>query len=37
MYVYCDMIEPQIVRSNALKLLRVVPVNASNRDQTLAK
>ena len=33
MYVYCDVIEPQRVGSNALILLRVVPVNASNQDQ----
>lgn len=25
MYVYCDIVEPQVVGSNALKLLRVVP------------
>ena len=37
MYVYCDVIEPQMVGSNALKLLRVVPVNASHQDQRQAK
>ena len=37
MYVYCDVIEPQRVGSNALILLRVVPVNASNQDQRKAK
>ena len=29
MYIYCDVIEPQMVGSNALKLLRVVPMIAA--------
>lgn len=33
MNVYCVVIDPQMVGSNALILLRVVPVNASNQDQ----
>lgn len=37
MYVYCDIIEPQRVGSNALKSLRVVPVTSGTRDQTQAK
>lgn len=37
MYVYCDIIEPQMVGSNALKLLRVVPVTSGTQDQTQAK
>ena len=37
MYVYCDVIEPQMVGLNALKLRRVVPVNASHQDQRQAK
>lgn len=37
MYAYCDIIEPQMVGSNALKLLRVVPVASGTQDQTQAK
>lgn len=37
MYVYCDVVEPQMVGSNALKLLRVVPVTHSTHDQMQAK
>lgn len=38
MYIYCDIVESQIVGSNALKLLRVIPVSTaadieSNQDQ----
>ena len=33
MYVYCVVIEIQMVGSNSLILLRVVPVNASNQEQ----
>ena len=33
MNVYCVVIDPKMVGSNALILLRVVPVNASNQDQ----
>ena len=36
MYVYCDIIDPQIVGSNALKLLRVIP-NQVERDQKQSK
>ena len=36
MYVYCYVIEPQMVGSNALTLPRVIPVNASNQDQRQA-
>ena len=34
--MYCDIIDPKIVRSNALKLLRVIP-NQGKRDQKQSK
>lgn len=34
MYVYCDIIEPQMVGSNALKLFRVFLVTSGTQDQT---
>lgn len=37
MYVYCDVVESQMVGSNAFKLLRVVPVTHSTHDQMQAK
>lgn len=37
MYVYCDIIEPQMVGSNALKLFRVFLVTSGTQDQTQAK
>lgn len=30
MYIYCDIVESQIVDSNALKLLRVIPVSTAD-------
>lgn len=32
MYVYCDIVEPQIVGSNALQLLRVIPVSTNDSE-----
>ena len=37
MYVYCDLIQPQTVGSNALKLLRVVPCTFHLEDSKQAK
>lgn len=37
MYAYCDIIEPQMVGSKALKLLRVGPVTSVTQDQRQAK
>lgn len=37
MYVYCDIIEPQMVRFNTLQLLRVVPVTSGTQVQKQAK
>jgi hypothetical protein len=33
MYVYCDIVDPQIVGSNELKFLRVVPCSSQGQDK----
>ena len=37
MYVYCDIVDPQIVGSNELKLLRVVPFSSQSEDRHQAR
>ena len=37
MYVYCDIVDPQIVGSNELKLLRVVPFTSDGEDKHQAR
>jgi hypothetical protein len=37
MYVYCDIVDPQIVGSNELKLLRVVPFTSQGEDKHQAR
>jgi hypothetical protein len=37
MYVYCDIVDPQIVGSNELKLLRVVPFSSQGEDRHQAR
>ena len=37
MYVYCDIIDPQIVGSNELKLMRVVPSDTQREDRQQAR
>jgi hypothetical protein len=37
MYVYCDIVDPQIVRSNESKLLRVVPFSSTGEDKHQAR
>jgi hypothetical protein len=37
MYVYCDIIDPQIVGSNELKLIRVVPNDTQREDRQQAR
>jgi hypothetical protein len=37
MYVYCDIVDPQMVGSNELKLLRVVPFSSQGEDKHQAR
>ena len=37
MYVYCDIVDPQVVGTNKLKLLRVVPCTAQYDDRQQAR
>ena len=37
MYVYCDIVDPQMVGSNELKLLRVVPFSSEGEDKHQAR
>jgi hypothetical protein len=37
MYVYCDIVDPQIVGSNELKLMRVVPFTSEGEDKHHAR